>query len=80
MDYKQKIEFMFDYNCSPLWLTRDYDKNVAGCWFVSAEGYFIGDDYSLNGEPLDIRELEKSLKIPFLFCVGCFGHWRFHQQ
>lgn len=68
MEYKQTIRFMFDYNCPPLWLTRDYgdyDKNVVGCWLVSSNGCFVGDDYSLDGKPLDTREPEERLKGEF---------------
>lgn len=65
MEYKQSIRFSFDYDCSPIWLTRDYgdyDKNVVGDWLVNGDGYFVADLYSVDGKPLDIRLPEERLK------------------
>lgn len=58
MKPKRTIKFSFDYNCPPLWL---HGENI-GCWLVSSEGYFVGDDYTVDGEPLDTRTTEERLK------------------
>lgn len=65
MEYKQSIRFSFDYDCSPIWLTRDYgdyDKNVVGDWLVNGDGYFDTDIYSLDGVKRDYKKLEPRLK------------------
>ena len=61
MEPLRKVRFQFDYNCPPLWLNGD----KIGPWLVSSDGYFVGDDYSLDGEFLDIRAPEERLKGEF---------------
>lgn len=55
---KREITFQFDYNCPPLWLHGD----DVGPRLVSGDGYFVGDDYTVNGKPLDIGKTEERLK------------------
>ena len=68
MEYKQSIQFMFEYGCPPIWLTRDfgdYCKNVVGAFFVEGEGYFESEnghrenDERLKGE----FELERKVRL-----------------
>ncbi len=56
MEPLRTIKFQFDYNCAPIWLIGEGD------WLISSKGYFVGDSYSLDGKPLDIREPEDRLK------------------
>lgn len=55
---KREIKFMFEYNCAPLWFSGDN----YGSWLVSSDGYFVADDYSVDGKPLDNRLPEERLK------------------
>ncbi len=57
MRYNGTIEFMFDYNCAPLWL----DGDDCGPWLVNSEGYFDGDLYSLDGKKLDCKLFDERL-------------------
>ena len=75
MQHNGKIEFMFDYSSSPIWLHGDN----CGPWLVSSEGYFDGDLYNLDGEKLDCKlyderlkgEVELEQKVQLIYDVYC---------
>lgn len=54
---KREIKFMFDYNCSPIWV-----NDIIGPFLVSSEGYFVDELYSFDGKSLDKEEPEPRLK------------------
>lgn len=54
---KREIVFMFDYNCSPIWV-----RDIVGDYLISSEGYFVDECYSFDGKLLDYEEPEPRLK------------------
>lgn len=70
MEYKQRIRFMFEYGCPPLWVTRDfgdYDKNVVGAFFVSSEGFFVTEHGTQIIEERLKGEVELEQKVQLIY-------------
>lgn len=54
------IRFMFDYECSPIWLCGD----EFGDWLVSSEGYFVSRGNKVPEERLKGEvELEQKVRL-----------------